>query len=199
MSTVGWRTALIAGNAALARAVQEADTIGSLVLVADSSGNVPDPREALAGRSRLRVIAVCASRAFAALADIVSCRAADAVADADQPFSDLVAALDRLLRLTPASTDQAALAARLQAREGEARRFAGLSRREQEVLSWLLAGSSAAEIADTEMVSMATVRSHLRAVLIKLGVSSQVAAVALTHRSCREPALVERMRAVHQY
>ena len=44
-------------------------------------------------------------------------------------------------------------------------------------------GASAEEIAKASFVSMATVRSQIRSILEKLGVHSQVAAVALAHRA----------------
>ena len=57
--------------------------------------------------------------------------------------------------------------------------FARLTPREQAVLAGLLAGESAETIADRSYVSLATVRSHIRAILLKLGVNSQLAAVAM--------------------
>ncbi|MDQ1438262.1 MAG: hypothetical protein QOK43_1891 [Acidimicrobiaceae bacterium] len=57
--------------------------------------------------------------------------------------------------------------------------FAGLTRRERSVLGHLVDGHSAEEIATAEFVSMATVRSQIQAVLRKLQVNSQLAAVAL--------------------
>lgn len=57
--------------------------------------------------------------------------------------------------------------------------FAGLTPREEAVLMRLLAGESAGDIASHTYVSLATVRSHIRSVLLKLGVNSQLAAVAL--------------------
>jgi DNA-binding NarL/FixJ family response regulator len=77
-----------------------------------------------------------------------------------------------------------------QALLGEARRhrradrerlapFDALTPREQAVLGGLLAGESADTIAGRSYVSLATVRSHIRAILQKLGVKSQLAAVAL--------------------
>jgi DNA-binding NarL/FixJ family response regulator len=59
--------------------------------------------------------------------------------------------------------------------------FLALSRREQMVLGHLIAGESAEAIADRLYLSLATVRSHIRAILVKLGVNSQLAAVALAH------------------
>ncbi len=61
--------------------------------------------------------------------------------------------------------------------------FGSLSPREQAVLARLLEGESAETIADCSYVSVATVRSHIRAILLKLGVNSQLAAVALARRA----------------
>jgi DNA-binding NarL/FixJ family response regulator len=61
--------------------------------------------------------------------------------------------------------------------------FGALSPREQAVLVRLLAGEPAEIIADRSYVSVATVRSHIRAVLLKLGVNSQLAAVALAREA----------------
>jgi DNA-binding CsgD family transcriptional regulator len=195
----GWDTERIPGLDELAHVVRERGTIGRLVLAGDSQGNLPDPSAALAGLPRPIVVAIGSRRPFSALADLVERRIASAVLDGDQPFTDLVEALDRHLRVAPSPAGAVSLAAGLRVREREARRFSDLTRREQEVLASLLAGRSAAEIAAAEQVSMATVRSHIRAVLAKLGVSSQPAAVALTLRSCREPLLVQRMREIHQF
>ena len=57
--------------------------------------------------------------------------------------------------------------------------FDALTPKEQAVLVHLLAGESAETIAERSYVSLATVRSHIRAILLKLGVNSQLAAVAL--------------------
>jgi len=57
--------------------------------------------------------------------------------------------------------------------------FAPLSHRESLVLGALSDGLSADEIAESQFVALTTVRSQIRAVLRKLGVRSQAAAVAL--------------------
>ncbi len=62
-------------------------------------------------------------------------------------------------------------------------RFEQLSPREEQVLMQICNGLSAAEIAETSYVSVATVRSQIRAILMKLDVSSQLAAVAAAHSS----------------
>lgn len=56
--------------------------------------------------------------------------------------------------------------------------FRQLSPREREVLTHLMGGRSAESIASASYVSVATVRSQIRAVLTKLGVNSQLGAVA---------------------
>ena len=61
--------------------------------------------------------------------------------------------------------------------------FDALSPKEQAVLVHLLAGESAETIAEKSYVSLATVRSHIRAILLKLGVNSQLAAVALARNA----------------
>jgi DNA-binding NarL/FixJ family response regulator len=61
--------------------------------------------------------------------------------------------------------------------------FESLTPREEAVLGELMDGSSAEQIAESSFVSTATVRSQIRAVLGKLSVHSQVAAVARAHRA----------------
>ncbi|MDQ3898377.1 MAG: response regulator [Actinomycetota bacterium] len=65
--------------------------------------------------------------------------------------------------------------------------FRSLSPREQAVLAGLLAGDSAETIAQRSYVSLATVRSQIRAILLKLGVNSQLAAVAMAREAGWQP------------
>jgi DNA-binding NarL/FixJ family response regulator len=60
--------------------------------------------------------------------------------------------------------------------------FERLTPRERVVLGALVSGSSAEEIADTHYVALTTIRSQIRAILQKLGVRSQLAAVAYANR-----------------
>jgi DNA-binding NarL/FixJ family response regulator len=60
--------------------------------------------------------------------------------------------------------------------------FERLTMREREVLAALVDGLSAEEIAEHQFVALTTVRSQIRAVLQKLGVRSQLAAVAYANR-----------------
>ncbi len=60
--------------------------------------------------------------------------------------------------------------------------FEQLTVRERRVLAALVDGMSAEEIADAHFVALTTVRTQIRAVLQKLGVRSQLAAVAAANR-----------------
>jgi two-component system nitrate/nitrite response regulator NarL len=80
----------------------------------------------------------------------------------------------------------------------EARAAAGvyeqLTDREQGTLRALGEGQSVREIADYWVVSESTVRTHVRGVLVKLGVASQLAAVAEARRNGWLTPLPDRVR-----
>ncbi|MDQ1356179.1 MAG: two-component system, NarL family, nitrate/nitrite response regulator NarL [Acidimicrobiaceae bacterium] len=61
--------------------------------------------------------------------------------------------------------------------------FATLSPREQAVLARLVSGESADTIAHLSYVSLATIRTQIRSILTKLGVKSQLEAVALARQA----------------
>ena len=65
---------------------------------------------------------------------------------------------------------------------GEAERVRSLSGREHEVLRLLVAGETVLRVADLLAITEGTVRAHVKAMLRKLEVSSQLAAVALYRR-----------------
>lgn len=104
------------------------------------------------------------------------------------PVADIVERIVGLLRGDDAVSPgrRAELMAKLEnhraAREGRFMPFESLSRREGEVLRLLMDGMSVNKIAETSFVSVGTVRTQVKAVLRKLGVSSQVAAVALAYK-----------------
>jgi DNA-binding NarL/FixJ family response regulator len=104
-------------------------------------------------------------------------------------FSVLIDTVHRAIDGAPlmrAEERQALLAAARDRRRADHDRLAPfdtLSPKEQAVLVHLLAGESAETIAEKSYVSLATVRSHIRAVLLKLGVNSQLAAVALARNA----------------
>jgi DNA-binding NarL/FixJ family response regulator len=65
--------------------------------------------------------------------------------------------------------------------------FAELTPREGSVLSGMVDGLSAEQIAERDFVSLATVRTQIQSVLRKLGVTSQLAAVAAARRAGWRP------------
>jgi DNA-binding CsgD family transcriptional regulator len=60
----------------------------------------------------------------------------------------------------------------------ERRTELGLTKREQEVLSWVAQGKTNAEVAQILWLAPSTVRKHLENVYGKLGVGTRTAAVA---------------------
>jgi two-component system, NarL family, nitrate/nitrite response regulator NarL len=62
------------------------------------------------------------------------------------------------------------------------RRISGLTAREAQVLGQLMLGRTVREIAAGWRVSEATVRTQVKSILAKLGVTSQLAAVGLAHK-----------------
>ncbi|MGH9104728.1 MAG: response regulator transcription factor [Acidimicrobiales bacterium] len=58
-----------------------------------------------------------------------------------------------------------------------------LTPRERHVLMALMRGATAREISKEAFVSLPTVRSQIRSILAKLGVSSQLGAVVLAYRN----------------
>ena len=74
------------------------------------------------------------------------------------------------------------LAAHRRAEEKRNAPFQSLSSRERDVLHQIVEGKQAAAIAKDSYVSVATVRTQIRSILMKLEVTSQVAAVALARQ-----------------
>lgn len=101
----------------------------------------------------------------------------------DRPFDELIHAIDDALS---GRTEMSAVA-RTQLADGEnipelSERLRSLSPSEHAVLDLLAAGKLAKAIARERNVSLFTVRAQIRSILLKLGVNSQLAAVALAHR-----------------
>jgi DNA-binding NarL/FixJ family response regulator len=107
----------------------------------------------------------------------------------DEVLDKLMRAVRREPTLSPAERDRMLGTLRDRRAEERARTlpFERLTGRERVVLGALMDGASAEEIAKASFVSLATVRSQIRSILEKLGVHSQVAAVALAHRARWEP------------
>jgi two-component system, NarL family, nitrate/nitrite response regulator NarL len=74
------------------------------------------------------------------------------------------------------------LAAHRRAEDKRKAPFEALSSRERDVLRQIVQGHQAAAIAKASYVSLATVRTQIRSILLKLDVTSQVAAVALARQ-----------------
>jgi DNA-binding NarL/FixJ family response regulator len=114
-------------------------------------------------------------------------RGAVAVLPKSTPLDQLVVAVGAAAEghevVPPADVDRLRQQAREAARDRQERLapFAVLSPRETEVLRALAQGRHVAEIATEAVVSEATVRAQVRAVLTKLGVGSQLAAVAMAN------------------
>ena len=116
----------------------------------------------------------------------------------DAFLDEVVAALNDVLAGTPliGCTAREAMIDELRIERAGLRKaltpFEQLTMRERDVLAALVDGLSAEEIAETQYVALTTVRSQIRAVLQKLGVRSQLAAVAHANRVGWKP---ERRRA----
>lgn len=112
------------------------------------------------------------------------------VVDADQPLLAQLRAVDRALAGgAPAVSERGAMAESARRWVSEADRISSLTARESEVLGLLMCGDSATEIAGRFVVSLPTIRTHIRVILHKLEVSSQLAAVAVACRSTCGPEL----------
>lgn len=72
-------------------------------------------------------------------------------------------------------------------RDHELRAFRELTAREGEVLGELMQGKAADTIAEESVVSVATIRTQIRSILSKLGVNSQLAAVARAQQARWDP------------
>lgn len=130
-----------------------------------------------------RVVVVTGVSDRAVLGECVE-QGAAAVAAKSDPFEEVVDRIQNVLRGEPGYRhgERERLVARLHAlRCEEAQRmapFERLSRREREVLAFLMEGLSAATISERSYVSLPTVRSQINSLLKKLGASSQLGAVA---------------------
>lgn len=141
-----------------------------------------------AGNEGCRVAVISESTHELLFAASVDAGATAMLATAD-PIADIVDRVLGLLKGKDLMTDArrvdlvSKLASHRSDRELRYMPFESLSRREGEVLRLLMDGFSVNKIAETSFVSVGTVRTQVKAVLRKLGVSSQVAAVALAYKT----------------
>jgi two-component system, NarL family, nitrate/nitrite response regulator NarL len=123
-------------------------------------------------------------------------RGAVGVVNKALPFEATLAAITAALAGDPVTNDGDSyrwLLAALRKREERKQAlapFLSLTRREQAVLGSLIAGSTPEEIAETSFVSIVTIRSQIRTMFAKLGVHSQIAAVAKARQAGWEPTTV---------
>ncbi len=145
----------------------------------------------------VRTIVVGPRSAVRALLTAVA-RGAVAVIDSEQPFLDLIAQLDAALR-GAGPTDRSTLLEPMRDRTRRAAALARLTPREEFVLAQLVEGRTATEIAALSHVSLATVRTQIHGILVKLDVSSQLAAVAHAHRYADTGPVRDAVRQIHQF
>ena len=113
-----------------------------------------------------------------------------ALIDGKEQFDQLFRMITRLLQSSslpqaaPRSSASLTSMRAIERRQGlRLQLFDILTEREQGVLAELMEGHCAEQIANAGFVSISTVRSQIKAILQKLGVNSQLAAVAMARRS----------------
>jgi len=112
-----------------------------------------------------------------------------------QPIENLIGAIDDAIAGRDVVSPQERHSCIVQARAnrelegGRSDPFRDLTPREDEVLRLMISGQRAVDIARAEFIAISTVRTHIRAVLNKLGVGSQVEAVALARQNGWPPAM----------
>lgn len=110
------------------------------------------------------------------------------VLDQAGPLLTLVAGVDGALRgLATHRRPPPLVITRLRERVREHVALDRLTSSELTILLAMMDGNAASEIADVSHRSMNTVRTHIKTILAKLGVSSQLAAVSMAHRSWAVP------------
>jgi DNA-binding NarL/FixJ family response regulator len=135
-----------------------------------------------------KVVMLTGVRDRARLAECVEAGAIGIIAKSE-PFDDLVEGIRRAAMngslLTPGERDAylADLRRKRAAEQARLRDFEELTPREAQVLAALMDGRSADQIAVDWVVSITTVRSQIRSLLQKLGVNSQLSAVALARKA----------------
>ncbi len=168
--------------------VDEVGAVGAVLVVVDLSLGADAPRgadviAALCAHGH-RCLALTGETDPIVLARCLEAGALGVVAKSsgfDSLVVSLVAALDGG-DVEPSPTVRARWAQLLDAHRQAQRRqwvdFDRLTAREGIILGHLIEGRTAEEIARAEVSALATVRSHIKSILAKLGVRSQLAAVA---------------------
>ena len=164
----GWAAATAAA------APREVASRGRFVIVTDDDlGTVRLDVPTVLGRPGVVVASV---RSLPALVPLVARGAL--VLDRAAPFLVLLGLVEQGLAGQRRNDGRAVLR-----RAAEHRALATLTEAERETLRDLAAGLPAATIAAGSHHSVHTIRSHIRSILVKLGVQSQLAAVAVARRA----------------
>lgn len=181
----------LSGCASAAAIVEEARAHeAELVLLDLELGPAGDGRELIRPLVALgaRVLVITGQTDLAELAECLDAGAAGVVGKAEG-FAVVLDKVQRLLAGEPVTPvgDRARfqneLAQRRIAQQVKTAPFEALTPRERDVLAMIVDGYPAAEIARCSFVSLATVRTQIRSVLLKLGVNSQLAAAAMARNA----------------
>ena len=158
-----------------------------LVLVSATAADAVNTVRSLT-RAAAKVVVVTDGTDRIRVASCIEAGATGAVATSD-PVDSLLSAVRETVagrRLLSPTTERDLLGElQLHRRDSAMRlaKFQNLSNRESEVLWALMMGRAAGEIAEESYVSIATIRSQIKAILRKLEVNSQLAAVALAYQA----------------
>jgi len=140
----------------------------------------------IAQLSRLGVRVVALVDADRGLEELCIHAGATPVVREDRPIYEIIEIIERACRPRRARSARREPAHRgpddLDQSEKSLARLSQLTRQEQNVLAALMEGQAVRQIASLNVLRPLTVRSHVRSILLKFGVNSQLAAVALAHR-----------------
>jgi DNA-binding NarL/FixJ family response regulator len=185
LDRAGFRASHVLGTPSVALASQVAATSPDVVVVGSQSGDLAFERMPLIAElaaAGIPVVGLAGSRDDAVRRRLIRRAGATVVvehADGLAHFVDVVEAVsggtfEQVPVSEPGTSED-------EARERYVARLARLTPREREVLEHLRLGHTVDEIARRDHVAIATVRGQVASVLRKLDVSTQLAAVAVTH------------------
>lgn len=134
-----------------------------------------------------KVLVICPDNRVVEARCIVA--GAAAILNMGQPYNELLQTIDDILAgkvlVSKAYLQEMQLVMRemRQIERDRRKKYERLTLREMAILAEISSGRSATEIAESSYTSVNTVRSHIKSVLQKLEVNSQVQAVAMAHQN----------------
>lgn len=195
----GWSATLLTGSSGRPAngTAEESPRPPMLILVEDDGGSAQPP-------SILTVssVLVCVGSLNSLGALISFANRGATVLNQASPFLVLIRAAEAALLSASDSETQPTVADQvggLLRRQAEAAALESLTPAERDALLGLMAGLTAAQIAAGSHRSINTIRSQIKAVLSKLGVQTQLTAVAIAHRSGRWEWLDRSLAHFHQF